>query len=152
MLHLLWLCYGIGCHIVKASLSELEDDNTEHTQPGPHWKFFSPYKWWKHKWDLSSITQGYLILRQKEGTIFSENNIHQTLEKKWRKGRTEFKRVLNFSGRMFNILTHIVEEEWKEHMWSVFFNVCFGDSLHLLLFWKPLLAIKTKKNNLVINV
>lgn len=43
-----------------------------------HWTYttwasleiFFPYKWWKYKWDLSSITQGYLILRQKEGAIF----------------------------------------------------------------------------------
>lgn len=59
---------------------------------------------------MSSITQGYLILRQK-GAIFSENNILQTLEKSEEKEELNFKRVLNFSGRMFNILMHIVEEE-----------------------------------------
>lgn len=60
---------------------------------------------------MSSITQGYLILRQKELAIFSENNILQTLEKSEEKEELNFKHVLIFSGRMFNILMHIVEEE-----------------------------------------
>lgn len=32
-------------------------------------EFFFPYKWWKRNWNMSSITQAYLILRQK-GAIF----------------------------------------------------------------------------------